>query len=394
MLHEPGVHFCVVTLLTQNCRALRTARSDRAAAVSKLPEACLFSSRGARGESDCSSASNAALLASLRLPPPSRHRQPPSHFHMSQTILIVGATGNTGRTAVHELSRLAGAQFHLLALSRSVTSDIALTLGKLPGVTIEGKNWTEIDAAWLVERNIKRVFIAPQNGPSQFTDETEFHLALRDAKVQHVVRVSTLTHYVHADSPVYYGRSHWAVENFLDQPALGPLGWTSLQPNFFTSMFMAAAAEWIKDYRTTGKQATLKLLLDDLTPAALIHPSDVGALGAAILALSDEALATHRSQRYILAGPSNIKGCDIVAVVEKIVGVKVEDVKFRDDSALTYLAEIGAFEKRLVPSVLNGLVPLWNGTSSREGAGNSSAVVELREPQLTIEDALREMILV
>jgi uncharacterized protein YbjT (DUF2867 family) len=238
-----------------------------------------------------------------------------------------------------------------------------------------------------------QVYIAPHNGPTQYTDETEFHLALKNAGVKHVVRVSTLTHYVHAHSPVYYGRSHWAVEQFLDALSKtdSQLEWTSLQPNFFTSMYGASAAEWIKEYRKTGKKTTLKLIPDEHTSVAIMDPSDVGAVGAAILALDDDARKAHYGQRYVLAGPVNVSGREIVNAVEKITGTTVDDVLFADTSVLEFLGQVGVFEKRLIPSVATGCGPLWDGTSSREGAGNSPAVVQLAEPKRTIEDAHRAM---
>lgn len=314
------------------------------------------------------------------------------HHDMPATILIVGATGNTGRTAAEQLSStLHGSGTRLLALTRSVESPAAQALAKLAGVEVEGKNWTEIDAAWLKERQVERVYIAPHNGPSQHTDETEFYLALRNAGVKHVVRVSTLVHYVHADSPVYYGRSHWAVEDFLSQPGMAALKWTSLQPNFFTSMYIDAGAQWIKTYRETGKKGRLQIISDEHVPAAILDPSDVGAVGAALLALDDDGLATHASQRYVVSGPANVDGRDILRAVEEIAGTNVEDVKFGDTSLLAHLGEIGVLEKRLVPSVQAGMDALFNGSSSREGAPNSPAVVRLAEPKTTIEQALRKM---
>jgi uncharacterized protein YbjT (DUF2867 family) len=81
---------------------------------------------------------------------------------MSTTILVVGATGNTGRTATQNLSAaVAGTKTRILALSRSVDSAAAVELAKLLNVEVEGKNWVEIDAEWLKARNVSKVRLFP-----------------------------------------------------------------------------------------------------------------------------------------------------------------------------------------------------------------------------------------
>lgn len=83
---------------------------------------------------------------------------------MAPTILIVGATGNTGRSVVETLSEsindnktLAG--YQIIALTRNTDSPTAQNLGKLPNVTIEGKNWVDISPEWLKERNVVKAFV-------------------------------------------------------------------------------------------------------------------------------------------------------------------------------------------------------------------------------------------
>merc|ERR1712093_896697 len=54
-------------------------------------------------------------------------------------------------------------EYRLLALTRSTGSAVAQTFSRLSNVTLEEKNWPEIDAAWLRERNVVKVFIASHN---------------------------------------------------------------------------------------------------------------------------------------------------------------------------------------------------------------------------------------
>jgi uncharacterized protein YbjT (DUF2867 family) len=83
---------------------------------------------------------------------------------MALTILVAGATGNTGRSVVETLSdsintneALAG--YRIIALTRSSNSPTAQTLAQLPHVSIEEKNWVDIGADWLKERNVIKAFV-------------------------------------------------------------------------------------------------------------------------------------------------------------------------------------------------------------------------------------------
>lgn len=83
---------------------------------------------------------------------------------MAPAILIVGATGNTGRSVVATLSEsinttraLAG--HCIIALTRSSDSSVAQNLAKLPNVSIQEKNWVDISPDWLRERNVVKAFV-------------------------------------------------------------------------------------------------------------------------------------------------------------------------------------------------------------------------------------------
>lgn len=83
---------------------------------------------------------------------------------MAPTILIVGATGNTGRSVVETLSEsindnkvLAG--YRIIALTRSANSPAAQKLSDLPNVIVEEKSWVDISPEWLQERNVVKAFV-------------------------------------------------------------------------------------------------------------------------------------------------------------------------------------------------------------------------------------------
>ena len=121
---------------------------------------------------------------------------------MAPTILVAGATGNTGRSVVKTLSTMLSAGnplsgHRVLALTRSLSNPVAQQLATLPGVQALEQNWVDISADWLREHEVVRAFIASHNEPSQFAEESTFHLALLKARVQYVVRISTTTANVH-----------------------------------------------------------------------------------------------------------------------------------------------------------------------------------------------------
>ncbi|THY20787.1 NAD(P)-binding protein [Aureobasidium pullulans] len=314
---------------------------------------------------------------------------------MAPTVLVVGSTGNTGKSVVHSLPRLLQnsktlSGHRILGLTRSLNSPTAQKLAALPNVDMAEKDWTKIDADWLREHQVVRVYIAPHNQPSQFAEESAFYNALLQAEVEYVVKVSTNVKYVGPTNPVYYGRSHWAIENLLSQPEFKNLKWTALQPNFFTATYLASAAGWIKEYRKTGKQEVFKTNVAEDAVVAMIDPYDIGEVGAHLLALDD--VAPHNQARYVLSGPEDINGNDIVQLIEKFVGVKVEKAEFKDVSWIDDLAKSGAYSAKVLSSIRFGCIPLWEEACSLAGTPTSKEIVELAAPKRTPAQALEAML--
>ncbi|KAG9204384.1 hypothetical protein G6514_000840 [Epicoccum nigrum] len=307
---------------------------------------------------------------------------------MSPSLLIVGATGNTGRGVVETLSNSIHrhtAGYRILALTRSSESATAQQLSRLPNVTIVETNWTEITADWLREQNVVRAFIASHNNPNQFAEESTFHLAALRAGVKYVVRISTTAANVRPDCDAYYPRTHWAIENMLQSPAFEELQWTSLQPNVFAAFWMGPAAELIKSVRSGKKQDTLRLMANPDTPVGIIDPYEVGILAAHLLLLED--VSQHSKARYTLNGPKDITGNEIVKMVEDHIGVKVENVSFKDLSFLEYMVQAAPQESRnVIMSIRHAPETAWAGLCKAETT--SKEVLDLAAPRNTPADAL------
>lgn len=313
---------------------------------------------------------------------------------MAPTILIVGATGNTGRSVVETLSKLSKTSttlsgHRILALTRSSNSPVAQQLAKLPGVEVAEQNWVEITAAWLSEHEVIRAFIASHNQPSQFAEESTFHLAALEAGVKYVVRISTTAANVRPDCKAYYPRSHWAIEAMLSSSEFRGLQWTSLQPNVFTPLYLGTAAALIKQYRETGKQDTLRLMASADAPVGIIDPYEVGVVAARLL--SQEDTAAHNNARYVLNGPEDITGTQIVKMVEQHIGTRVDNVSYKDMGFIDDMAAAAPQEsKNVILSIKFAPETAWEGKCT--ASTTSKEVLELAAPMRTPADVLKSML--
>jgi uncharacterized protein YbjT (DUF2867 family) len=302
---------------------------------------------------------------------------------MAPSFLVVGATGNTGRSVVQTLSELHGntafADYKIIALTRSSNGVAAQQLARLPGVEVVEKNWVDITADWLRQHAVERAFIASHAEPTQFADESAFHLAALLASVKYIVRISTMAPNVHPTSVAYYPRSHWAIETLLGSPEFQTLHWTSLQPNMFFAFALAPAIRFVKTYQETGKQVPLKLAVAGDVPVGIIHADDIGTLAAHLLL--EENTAKHNGAKYILNGPEDVTGQQIVKMVEDQIGAKVESIDYKDVSFVDEWVANSPSGKHHVLSIKHALETAWAGECT--ASTTSEEVLKLAAPNTT-----------
>jgi uncharacterized protein YbjT (DUF2867 family) len=260
---------------------------------------------------------------------------------MAPTILIAGATGNTGRSVVEKLPELLKgtnmSSYRILALTRSANSAAAKALAKLPGVEVVEQNWA--------------------------------------ANVSPAI-------------PVYYPRTHWAIEQMLGQPEFKSMHWSSLQPNGFSSMFLAPTAGFIKEFKKTGKQGSVSMIIDATTPTGLIDPYDVGVVAAHLLAA--EQTAPHDQKRYVLSGPEDVTGKGIVKLVEQYIGEPVKDVRYKDLSFIDDMANNSSESKNVMLSIKGAPITSWEGKAKAETT--SKEILELYAPKRTVAEVLKDLV--
>ncbi|CAI0647188.1 unnamed protein product [Colletotrichum noveboracense] len=311
---------------------------------------------------------------------------------MEPTILVVGATGNTGRGVVETLSELlkTNATFsghRVLALTRSLSGTVAQKFAQLPNVEVLEKNWVDITADWLRQHNVVRVFIAAHNEPNQFSEESTFHVAALNAGVEYVVRISTTAANVRPDCPAYYPRTHWAIESMLSSPEFQRLRWTSLQPNIFSPLYLYPAAELVKSFRQTGKQQPLKLIASEDAAVGIIDPFEVGCLAAHLLIGED--VKPHDRAKYVLNGPEDVTGRQIVEMIEQSLGTRVEDVQFKDVSFVEYMAAQSQQSKSVIRSIKYALETAWEGKCST--STTSREIFDIYTPKVTPAESFKKL---
>ncbi|KAJ0336240.1 hypothetical protein COL922a_008202 [Colletotrichum nupharicola] len=256
---------------------------------------------------------------------------------MEPTILVVGATGNTGRGVVETLSELlkTNATFsghRVLALTRSLSGTVAQKFAQLPNVEVLEKNWVDITADWLRQHNVLRAFIAAHNEPNQFSEESTFHVAALNAGVEYVVRISTTA-------------------------------------------------------ANTGKQQPLKLIASEDAAVGIIDPFEVGCLAAHLLIGED--VKPHDRAKYVLNGPEDVTGRQIVEMIEQSLGTRVEDVQFKDVSFVEDMAAQSQQSKSVIRSIKYALETAWEGKCST--STTSREIFDIYTPKVTPAEPFKKL---
>ncbi|KAK8097393.1 hypothetical protein PG984_016532 [Apiospora sp. TS-2023a] len=309
---------------------------------------------------------------------------------MAPTILVVGATGNTGRSTVTALSQMLKqegsnsspfAGHRILALTRSAQSPAAQHLATLPGVEVLEYNWADVTGRWLREQEVQRAFVASAVDPAQFPTESGFLLAALRAGVEYVVRISTTAPNVRPDCDTYYARTHWAIETMLETPEFDKLKWTSLQPNVFSALAFHSMGLFVQKFRETGgkQDEPLRLLADPESPIGIIDADDIGPMAARLLLHED--LSVHNHGKYTINGPKDITGRQMVAMVEQQIGTPVKEVSYKNTSWVEGMAAADPEHRTLVMSIQLAMETLWRGETS--ASTTSKEILEIAAPRTT-----------
>ncbi|KAE8368451.1 NmrA-like family protein [Aspergillus caelatus] len=272
-------------------------------------------------------------------------------------------------------------------------SPVAKNLANVPGVQMMEKNWVDITVDWLKEHEVVRAYVACHNNPNQFAEESTFLVNALYAQLEYVVRISTTAANVRPDCKAYYPRSHWAIEALLSSPEFNSLMWTSLQPNLYLQWGLAPAVDFIKKYRESRVQGRLSFTISKDTPMGLIDSNEIGIFAAHLLA--QENPARHNKAKYVLNGPEDLTGAQVVEMVEQRTGIKVKDVGYEELLALAQASYEKVYantgeSKNVIMTGRHALETLWEGKC--RASTTSKEVLEIAAPKRTPTDVLRAML--
>lgn len=182
-------------------------------------------------------------------------------------IAVVGATGNTGRAVVKELTRLGQAPICVVRnpdKAREVLDEHART------VVAE---LTDRPALAKALEGVNSIFVVTGHNPNMVEQQNSVLDVALEAGVQYLVRVSGSRFFIVPNSPSVIGRGHYAMEERLRGSGIK---WVILRPGFFMQNTFAQAASIKND----GK---IVLPFPADLPFAFIDVRDTGAVGARVL---------------------------------------------------------------------------------------------------------------
>jgi NAD(P)H dehydrogenase (quinone) len=263
-------------------------------------------------------------------------------------IAVVGATGNTGRSVVNELTDLGHPPICVVRnadKAREILGNDAKT------AIAELTDRPALDRAL---KGVTSVFVVTGHNPNMVEQQTNVLEAALDAGVQHFVRVSGSRFFLFPVSPSVIGRGHYAIEDRLRRSGIN---WVILRPGFFMQNILGQAASIKNDSK-------IVLPFPGELPLAFVDVRDTGAIGARIL-LNPEP---HVGKVYEFSGA---KSCfaEFADVLSQTLGRKITYVGVPFERAEQTMRERG--------------MPDWLITHQRTAAqivANGGLAGEMTEP--------------
>jgi uncharacterized protein YbjT (DUF2867 family) len=240
---------------------------------------------------------------------------------MSRTVLVTGATGRTGQLLV---AALRGDGHRVRALVRATSTIPAAWDG---AVELAVGDLTDPASVLDAMGGIDTLVLLSPMLPDLDRIELPAIDAARDARVRHVVKMSTTV--PDEDSPISWWRAHARSERHLRDSGLD---WTIVRPNGIAFFLLDYAA----DVRNLG---VMRTAAPD-GKMALIDPADIAAVVARVVA---------DPQRYIgatlaISGPQAVSYDDLAALLTRLTGRSVRHQPESEEQARSRLLGAGLHE--------------------------------------------------
>lgn len=238
-------------------------------------------------------------------------------------ILVTGATGATGGSAVREL-RARGREVRALVHE---DDERAANLRAL-GVEVVVGNLLDIDSVHAALEDVRSAYFVYPLSPQLLDATVNFAQAAKEAGVSAIINTSQMTS--RRDSKSHAAQNHWLSEQVF---SWGDVPVTHLRPTLFL--------EWLLypfSWENYAKRDTLALPFGN-GKFAPISSEDQGRVIAAIL----QDPAPHSGQLYKLFGPVELDGFGIAAAASDALGRTIRYSPVEVDEFLTHLRKMPAY---------------------------------------------------
>ena len=224
-------------------------------------------------------------------------------------ILVIGATGNTGREVALQLKAKGEA---VRALTRTPAKASALSA---KGIEVVAGDVTDASSLGAALSGVERVYLAISPDPAMAQQQMAVVEAAKKAGVKHVVKLSVLG--AAADSPVSIAKSHDQADAALKSSGVA---YTIVQPSFFMQNLIGFAGSIASSGAFYAPAGDGK--------AAAIDARDISAV--AVAALTSDG---HAGQVYAITGPEAISFADAASAIGSAIGKPVNYVSVPQDAA-------------------------------------------------------------
>lgn len=236
---------------------------------------------------------------------------------MKPTILVTGATGNTGIPLVAQLANT-GKDFRVMVHTEEKSA--LVKKGRAEVVIGDFNDPASLERAL---EGVERAYLVTRASPHMAKQQKTFVDAAKKQGLRHIVKLAALG--TAPDSPVGLLRQHAEVEEYIKKSGIA---YTFLRPHFFMENLLGSI-------NTIKSESAIYSPLGDAGISA-ISIEDIAA--AALRTLTEDG---HANQTYTLTGPEAVSYGRIANILGEVIGRKVAYIPVSYDTARSSMVKSG-----------------------------------------------------